>query len=122
MSNNRKLRQPGGDRERERRHMAFLNTLDNGGRLADQTRIQYRKRGRGFWITSDSASDEPAGIAFWYIPAGDIGVFPAGSSRDTVERMVCTYDPARQAVVVIEEDGAVSAYKVRMIQIDPALN
>jgi len=127
MSNTRKIRmqhgEPPADRERERRHLAFLRTGNNPAALADETRAQYDKHGRGFWITSDSASRKPAGTEFYYIPIGDITVFPAGRQRDAVERMVQTYDPARQVVVVIEEDGAISAYQLRLIEFaDPALN
>ena len=123
MSNTRKLRHWHSDPGRERRHMAFLRAGNNPAALADEAKIQYDKHGRGFWITSDSASRKPAGTEFYYIPIGDITVFPAGPQRNVVARMVQTYDPAVQVVVVIEEDGAISAYKVRLIELaDPALN
>ena len=123
MSNTRKLRHWHSDPDRERRHMAFLRTGGNGASLAAAAKAEHEKHGRGFWITSDSVSRKPAGTEFYYIPIRDIAVFPAGRQRDAVERMAQTYDPARQVVVVIEEDGAISAYKVRLIEFaDPVLN
>jgi hypothetical protein len=122
MSNTRKLSRS-DNRDRERRHMAFLNRGDNGDMFATQARTQYAKHGRGFWITSDGVNRESAGTALYYIPIGDIGVFPEGRSRDVVTRLVQAYDPARQAIFVVEEDGTISSYKVWLIRrAAPGLN
>ena len=122
MSTTRKLRPAGGDRERERRHMAWLNRADNGERIATQSAVAYAEQGRGFWFASERLSGEPGFTRAAYIPAANLADLPAGQTRDVVARMIATYNPARQVVVVIEDDGEISAYKVRPVQIDPRLN
>jgi hypothetical protein len=122
MSNTRKLRQPGGDREREQRHMAWLNREDNAERLTEGTLRAYTAEGRGFWFASSRYGTTPDYTRMQYVPQADIGLFPGGRNREVVTRMVATYDPARQVVVVIEEDGQLSAYKVRPAQLNPSLN
>ena len=132
MSNTRKLRQPGGDREREQRHMAWLNRDDNAKCLAAGALTAYDEHGRGFWFAAQSYAtldetcttvlDGPGFTPLIYVPQARIPRLPAGTNRDVVARMVATYDPARQVVVVIEEDGKLSAYKVRPVQLDPSLN
>ena len=121
MSNTRKVRRPGGDAERERRHMSWLNTADNGARLETAAKAAYADQGRGFWHTTLGAAPDFTRMA--YITAAMIGQLPGGETRGVVARMVRTYNPARQAVVVIDDDGKLSAYKVRLVpRGDPGLN
>lgn len=126
MSNTRKARRPDDNRDRERRHMAWLSLPGNGDSLAAASAAAYERDGRGLWFACDGDGDiwgGPGITRTYYVPAADIAVFPAGGNRDMVARMVATYDPARQMVVVIEEDHIISAYKVRLIRFaDPALN
>jgi hypothetical protein len=132
MSNTRKLRQPGGDRDREQRHLAWLNRDDNAATLAAGAQAAYDDQGRGFWFatktyatldeTCTTVLDGPGFTPLAYVPEARVAHLPAGTNRDAVARMVATYNPARQVVVVIEEEGQISAYKVRPVQLDPVLN
>jgi hypothetical protein len=132
MSNTRKLSRPGGDREREHRHLGWLNRADNAAILADGARAAYDDEGRGFWFavksyatldeTCTTILDGPDLTPLVYVPEARIPRLPAGTDRDVVARMVATYDPAVQVVVVIHDEGRISAYKVRPVQVDPLLN
>ena len=103
MSNTRKIRRPDDDREREQRHMTWLNTAGNGDRLAAESKAAYGDAGRGFWFAADRDFADSTRMA--YIPQGDIADMPAGRVRDVVASMVATYNPARQCVVVLDDDG-----------------
>jgi hypothetical protein len=106
----------GPDPERERRHMAYLNSRENARRLADAARTAWRDEGRGFFAISDLIKpDEHGDTTMAYVPLSKMDRFPNDQMRRDIERMVRSYDPRYQFVVAIEEEGKVSAYKVRMV-------
>lgn len=113
MSSKRKPRRPGDDnRDRERRHMAWLSLPGNGDSLVAATQDAYQRRGRGFWFASDYGQARPDITRMYYVPIGEIAIFPEGRNRAAVARMVATYDPVRQMIVVIEEDSMIRAWKI----------
>jgi hypothetical protein len=104
--------------EREARHMAWLIEDDNGEMLFTEALHAYEEVGRGFCLSSESA-DRHRGLPEGqtrtaYFAAEHISKVPfSQEDRRIVEQMVLTYEPSVQCVVVIEEDGAAFAYKVR---------
>jgi hypothetical protein len=106
----------GPDPERERRHVAYFNNPENSRRLADGALAAWQEEGRGFFAISDLIKpDERGDTTMAYILLSRMDRFPNDEMRRDIERMVRSYDPRYQFVVAIEEEGKVSAYKVRIV-------
>ena len=125
MSSKRARRKPAGNQNTEQRHMALLRAGNNPAILATESKTQYQQHGRGIWLTAiHGQTPTGAPLELTYIPLTRI---PAGIvaelGYDDITRMARTYNPDHQAVIVINDHDAISAYKVRLIPIaDPVLN
>jgi hypothetical protein len=105
-----------------RRIMAWLRLDGNGVRLSAEAKRLYREDGRGFWLASEPANPSRQQTEVLWYRQDQTGLLPSDAHRRELERMVRTYDPRIQFVLVVMEDDDTFFAKIRCIQQVPEHN
>ncbi len=100
--------------ERQDRHTAFVH--ENIAEFAPAAQAAYREHGRGAFLIDCADEWSPGNAQARYATDTDVSAL-GGWPDDATARMVATYDPARQFVVIIREHDGISAYKFRAVPI-----
>jgi hypothetical protein len=103
---------PGG--ERQARHMTFIR--QNSARLVPAARDAYREHGRGAFLVEPAAEWTPGNTAARYVTDAEARAF-GGWPDEATARLVATYNPGRQLVIVIRDADIISAYKIRAVPV-----
>jgi hypothetical protein len=98
------------DAERRTRHLEWAAV--NGCPLEQSARDNYRQRGRGFWLTSDILDHPDGQTEVSWVALADCRDLLEGPIGRDVERLVSTYSPDHQFVLVINEGDQMWGYKL----------
>jgi hypothetical protein len=103
----------GEDLEREARHHAWLQQPENANAIVLTSVEMVELHGRGYWATS-LTDDPPRPVD--YRAAATLDDLPDGLVRSRLSVAVKTYNSRTEAVVVVEDDGVVSLYRLLTVR------
>ena len=119
MSNSRKAR--GAARHdrpapaQQARHMAWAR--HNAAELDATARACFTEQGRAAIFVRSGDEWSPGSVRARYITDAMARELAGGWPDPATARMVASYDPARQFILIVDDPGGTTAYKIRLVPI-----